>query len=66
MILEGLAKAIQKSGKSRYKIAKDTGIDNAVLFRIVNGGGCNIKTADILCEYLGLKLVSEKKSKRAR
>jgi DNA-binding Xre family transcriptional regulator len=66
MIIENLAKAIKHSGKSRYQIAKATRIDQAVLCRIVNGGSCSTKTLDKLCKYLGLKLVSEKKSKRAR
>jgi hypothetical protein len=61
MILENIAKAIEKSGKSRYQISKDTGIDQAVLCRIVNGGSCNIETADILCKYFGLELKPTKK-----
>ncbi len=67
MILESIAKAIEKSGKSRYQISKETGIDNAVLCRIVTGSGtgsCSTKTADLLCEYLGLELVQKKKGKR--
>ncbi len=61
MIMENLAKAIKESGKSRYRIAKDTGVDNTVLFRIVNGGSCNVQTADRLCEFLGLELVEKKR-----
>lgn len=69
MILESIAKAIEKSGKSRYQIAKDTGIDNAVLCRIVTGSGtgsCSTKTADILCKYLRLELVAKKSKKRTK
>jgi len=61
MIMESLAKAIKESGKSRYRIAKDTGVDNTVLFRIVNGGNCNVQTLEVLCEYLGLELKPKKK-----
>ena len=61
--MESLAKAIKNSGKSRYQIAKDTGIDNTVLFRIVNGGRCSVQTLEILCEYLGLELVWKKRKK---
>ena len=61
MIMESISKAIKESGKSRYRIAKDTGIDNTVLFRIVNGGGCSIETAEKLCEYLGLELTKIRK-----
>jgi ribosome-binding protein aMBF1 (putative translation factor) len=68
MILEKIAEAIKKSGKSRYQIAKDTDIDNAVLCRIATGSGtgsCGTKTADKLCKYFGLELTA-KKSKRAK
>lgn len=64
--MKQLAKAIEKSGKSRYQISKETGIDQAVLCRIATGSGtgsCSSKTLDILCEYLGLELV-EKKGKQ--
>ena len=67
MILEYIAKAIKDSGKSRYQISKDTGIDNAVLCRIATGSGtgsCSTKTADILCKYLGLELKPNKKKAR--
>ena len=66
MILESIAKAIKESGKSRYQISKETGIDNAVLCRIATGSGtgsCSTKTADILCKYLGLELVAKKRRK---
>ena len=66
MILENIAKAIEKSGKSRYQISKDTGVDQAVLCRIVSGGSCSIETADILCKYLGLELVAKKSKKKVR
>ena len=64
MILEAIAQAIEKSDKSRYRIHKDTGIDQAVLSRIMNGGSCGIETADKLCKYLGLELMQKKKPKR--
>lgn len=56
MLLEVIRKAIKNSGLSRYRIAKDTGIDQSVLFRIINKGSCSLDTADILCNYLGLEL----------
>ena len=62
--MDKLADAIEQSGKSRYQIHKDTGIDQSVLHRIVNGVGCSIKTADILCEYLGLELVAKKNKRK--
>jgi hypothetical protein len=56
MIVTSIAQAIEKCGKSRYQISKDTGIDQAILCRVVNGGTCGLRTADKLCEYLGLEL----------
>lgn len=59
--MDKLADAIKKSDKSRYQIYKDTGIDQSVLHKIVNGGGCSVQTLEILCEYLELELVEKKK-----
>lgn len=56
MIMEILRQAIEKSGKSRYRIHKDTGTDQAVLCKIMAGGTCSMETADELCKYLGLEL----------
>lgn len=56
VIIEGLAKAIEESGLSCYRIGKDTGINKAVLSHIVNGGSCSMETADILCRYFDLEL----------
>jgi ribosome-binding protein aMBF1 (putative translation factor) len=71
MILESIAKAMKNSGKSRYQISKETGIDQAVLCRITRGSGgrysCGTKNADLLCKYLGLELVTKaKKIKKAK
>jgi ribosome-binding protein aMBF1 (putative translation factor) len=69
MILEKIAQAIEKSGKSRYQISKDTGVDNAVLCRIATGSGtgsCGLKTIETLCDYFGLELVQKRKRKRKK
>jgi len=69
MILEKMAEAIKKSGQSRYRISKETGIDQAALCRIVNGSGrgqCGLEKADKLCKYLGLELVPKKGKKKDR
>jgi len=55
-ICEAIAKAIQDSGKTRYKIWQETGIDQALLCRLLQGGSCSMETADKLCRYLGLEL----------
>jgi hypothetical protein len=56
MIMKTLRQAIEKSGKSRYRIHKDAGVDQAVLCKIMAGGTCSMGTADKLCDYLGLEL----------
>lgn len=63
MIVRDLAKAIEQSGRTRYRIAKDTGIDQGSLCRLVHGGRCSMAMAERLCEYLGLAL---RPVKRAR
>ena len=65
MILEKIRKKLKNCGISRFHISKDTKIDQTVLFRIFHGtGGCNISTADSLCEYLGLELQSKPKKQK--
>jgi ribosome-binding protein aMBF1 (putative translation factor) len=65
MILETIASAIVKSGKSRYQISRDLNIDQTVLFRLVHGqGGCTIETLDKLCVYLGLELRARRRKAR--
>ena len=61
--MEKLAEAIKNSEHSRYEISQRTGVDQSVLHRIVNGGSCNIETADTLCAYLGLELRPVKKKR---
>ena len=61
MILEYLRQAMEDSGITRYRISQDTGIDQAVLSRLANGGSCSIGTIDTLCEYLGLELKKTRK-----
>ena len=65
-IIEILRKEIKSCGKSRYKISKDTGIDNAALCRIMQGGGCMVETADTLLKYFGFKLVKKESKKKTR
>jgi Cro/C1-type HTH DNA-binding domain len=66
MIIKDIAKAIEQSGKTRYRIAVDCGIDHAVIHRIVHGGSCSVETLDKLCEYLGLELRPVKGRRKAK
>ena len=65
MIIEEIRKQIKRSGKSRYRISRDTGIDEAALCRIMQGGSCKVETADKLLKYFGLTIAKQGK-KRGR
>ena len=65
MIMEILREHIRSCGKSRYRISKDTGVEEAALCRMMQGGGCYSDTADKLCEYFGLELVQKKRKKKS-
>jgi len=60
-IIEILRKEIRTCRESRYQISKDTGIDKAVLCRIMQGGSCKVETADILFKYFALTITKGKK-----
>mgnify|MGYP001811999713 CR=1 FL=1 len=62
-----LRRAIKTAPVSRYRIAVDTGVSQAVLSRFLKGRvGLSMETVDLLCDYLGLKLVPEKKPEKGR
>ena len=57
-----LRRAVEQSDKTRYRISKETGIDQGNLARFVNqGAGLSMDSVDTLCECLGLRLVAEGK-----
>ena len=58
--------AVENCGMSRYRIAKITGIDAAVLCRFVQGQvGLSMDTLDKLAECIGLH-VADKQKPRAK
>jgi len=63
MILEEIRKRIKTSGKSINQIGRETHIDKAALCRIMQGGSCKAKTADILLKYFGLTITQKPKRK---
>jgi plasmid maintenance system antidote protein VapI len=66
MILESIKKEIRACGKTRYQIAKETGICEGALSRLVNRKRRSIycETADILLKYFGYELRKKCKIKR--
>ena len=65
MIIETIRKHIKACGKTRYRIAKDTGIGEDQLCRLMQGKTCTVETADKLLKYFGLGL-KPKTKKRAK
>ena len=64
-ILDQIREAIQTSGKSRYRIWKETGITQAQLSRLLSGErGLSIEALEKLAEYLGLEVTLKPKQKR--
>lgn len=56
-----LLKAIQDSGQTLYRIAKDTGVDKSALGRFVAGKQTiRLNVADKLAAHLGLTLRKER------
>lgn len=61
-----LREAVENSGLSVYRIAKDAAVDQSTLNKFVNGDRDNLRldVADRLFEYFGLRVVRGPKSKR--
>ncbi len=64
MIAEILRKHIEDAGKSRYQISHETGLNESILCRLMQGTGISDTNADILCEYFGLELKPKQQSKK--
>ena len=60
MIIEAIRKHIKSCGKTRYRIAKETGVGEDQLCRIMQGRTCTVETADILLKYFGLTVAKKK------
>jgi hypothetical protein len=60
MLIELIRKQIQACGKSWYEISQDTGVEQAVLCRIMKGGSCKAETVEILLGYLGFEIKRKK------
>ncbi|HTM54860.1 MAG TPA: helix-turn-helix transcriptional regulator [Pirellulales bacterium] len=57
-----IRQAIDESGLTRYRIAKETGIDESALAKFYNGrGGLSMEAVDRLGEYLQLTITLGRK-----
>ena len=64
-VSEQLRKAVDASGKSRYRICKDLGISETTMSRFMaSQRGLSLRLVDRLCAYLGLELRKTKQKGR--
>lgn len=56
MIVDTIRKEIDRSKKTRYRIAKESGVSEAQLCNLMQGKTITCETADILLQYFGYKL----------
>jgi transcriptional regulator with XRE-family HTH domain len=63
-LLDAIREAVETCGKTRYVIAKESGVSAGQLSRLVNGQrGLRVETIEKLADYLGLRIVIESKTK---
>jgi hypothetical protein len=61
MIIETIRRHIRTCGKTRYRIAQETGVGEDQLCRIMQGKTCTVETADVLLKYFGLKIAKKER-----
>ena len=66
-LLDAICGAIETSGKTRYRIGKDTGMSQAHLCRLMTGErGLSIDALETLADYLGLEIVMRPRRRRQK
>ena len=61
-IRDGLLEAIERSGETRYRIAKDAKIEWKVLDEFINRGrDVQLSTVEQLADYFGMRLTKPSK-----
>ncbi len=59
-----LRSAIEASGKSRYALAKLSGVDESVINKFMGGKDIRLSTAGKLMDAVGMKLLTTRRRKR--
>ncbi len=60
-----IRRAIGDSGETRYRIAQETGLNEAALGKFFHGErGLSLDSLDKLAEYLGLEVVTKRRKRR--
>ena len=63
-VSQQLREAILTAGVTRYRIAKDTGVNQAALSKFVRYlTSLDLATVDKLCDYLGLELAEKNRGR---
>ena len=66
-LLDQLVTAIEECGQTRYQIAKGSGVDQAVLSRLVRGEmGMSVANIERIADYLELEIVLRPKRRHTR
>jgi len=66
-MIEMIRREIETCGKTRYRIAQDTGISEAQLHSLVKkGGSLKAETAGTLLEYFGYEVRKQKRKRKVR
>ena len=64
-LLNAIKKAVETSGKTKYRIAKESGVAASQLTRLMSGErGLSIESLEHLADYLGLEVVIRPKRRR--
>jgi len=63
-MIELILKEIKTCGKTRYRIASETGISENQLHRLIHGGSLKAETCDTLLQYFGYEIIKKKGRKR--
>ena len=67
LISDQLRQLVLNCGQTRYAICKATGIGQDVLSRFIHGErGLSMEVLDTLGEYLGLRIVTDKPTSKAK
>lgn len=66
-LLDAIRRAVEASGQTRYRIAKESGVSAGQLSRLVNGErGMTVDTIERLADHLGLRIRIEPKGKTTK
>lgn len=61
-LLENMRQAIEASGRTRYRIAQESGIEQSTLSRLMSGGtDLRVSTVETLADVLELEIITRPK-----